>query len=143
MARGLAVFLTVLFLAACVQDEAATIEEIDNVVGKLDEAFQTHNVEAAKALMTQDHIAVTPYYSGPQSFDEVVATLPDYDIKQTDLSEPEVMLIGSDHAMRTLTARLEGTFQDETISDKVFITSILVRQDGEWLEKFYQSTELD
>lgn len=144
MAKCLAVLSTLilLLLSACSQDDAATIEEIDNVVAKLDEAFQAHDVEAAKALMTSDHIVVTPYYSGPQSFDEVVATLPDYDIKQTDLSEPEVVMIGPDHAMRTLTAKLEGTFKDQTLSNKVFITSILVKQDGKWLEHFYQVTAL-
>ena len=144
MAKCLAVLstLTFLLLTACVQDEVATIEEIDNVVGKLDEAFEARDAASAKALMTSDHLAVTPYYDTPQSSDEVVRTLSDYDIKQTDLSEPEVVLLGSDHAMRTLTAKLEGSFKDETISDKVFITSILVKQDGKWLEKLYQVTAL-
>ncbi len=142
MAKCLAALSTLVFLllGVCAQDELAAIKEIDNVVAKLDEAFQKHDVEAAKALMTSDHVAVTPYYSGPQSFDEVVATLADYDIKQTDLSEPEVVMMGSNHAMRTLTAKLEGSFKDQSISDKVFITSILVKQDGEWLEHFYQVT---
>lgn len=142
MAKSLAVLSTLVFLllTACVQDETADVEAIDDVVARLDEAFQEHNLEAAKTLMTSDHIAVTPYYSGPQSFEEVVATFSEYKIKQTNLSAPEVQLLGSDYAMRTWTAKLEGAFKDRTISDKVFITSVMVKQDGKWLEKFYQVT---
>ena len=144
MAKCLATLSTLIFLllGSCVQDDVATIEAIDNVVGRLDEAFEARDAAAAKALMTSDHLAVTPYYATPQSFDEVVRTLADYKIKQTDLSEPEVVLLGPDYAMRTLTAKLEGSFKDESISDKVFITSILVKQDGKWLEKLYQVTAL-
>jgi len=144
MVKCLATLSTLIFLllTACVQDDVANIEAIDNVVGKLDEAFESRDAASAKALMTSDHLAVTPYYDTPQSFDEVVRTLADYKIKQTDLSEPEIVLLGPDHAMRTLTAKLEGKFKDETISDKVFITSILVKQDGKWLEKLYQVTAL-
>lgn len=144
MARCLAVLstFTFLLLAACAQDGVAAIEDIDNAVAKLDEAFEARDAAAVKALMTEDHLAVTPYYSGPVTADDVVASLSAYKIKQTDLSEPKVVLLGSDHAMRTLTAKLDGTFADEPISDKVFITSILVKQNGKWLEQFYQVTAL-
>lgn len=142
MAKCLAALSTLVFLllGACAQDDLAAIEDVDNAVAQLDEAFETNDVAAAKALMTPEHVSVAPYYSGPQSFDEVVATLPDFKIKQTELSEPKVVMMGSDRAMRTLTAKIEGTFEGRTLSDKVFITSILVKRDGKWLEDFYQVT---
>lgn len=44
--------------------------------------------------------------------------------------------------MRTVIAKVEGTFKGEPFSYKVFITAILLRQDGKWLERFYQVTRL-
>lgn len=104
--------------------------------------FEAQNVNAAKALMTPDHLSVTPYYGTPQSVDEVLASLPDLKYEQTDESELKVVLLGDDAAMRTLTAKVDGTFKGEPFSYKVFITAILVRQNGKWLERFYQVTRL-
>lgn len=129
-------------LAGCSQDEVAEIEAVDNAVGELDAAFEAQDAKAVKALMTADHISVTPYYGTPQSVDDVLASLTDLKYEQTDLSEPKVVLLECDLAMRTLTAKVEGTFKGESFSDKVFITSILVREDGKWLEQFYQVTKL-
>lgn len=129
-------------LASCTQDDVARTETIDNVVAQLDAAFEAQNVNAAKALMTPDHLSVTPYYGTPQSVDEVLASLPDLKYAQTDESEPKVVLLGDDAAMRTLTAKVDGTFEGEPFSYKVFITAILVRQNGKWLERFYQVTRL-
>jgi hypothetical protein len=51
-------------------------------------------------------------------------------------------MLGPDSAMRTLTARFEGSFGGEAFDNKVFITSIMKRIDGKWLESFYQVTNL-
>lgn len=144
MSKLFAVLALLIFvaLAACSRDEVAEIEAIDNAVGELDAAFEAQDAKAVKALMTADHLSVTPYYGAPQSVDEVLASLPDLEYEQTDLSGPKVVLLECDTAMRTLTAKVEGTFKGEPFSDKVFITSILVREDGKWLEQFYQVTKL-
>lgn len=144
MPKLLAALSALIFVAltACTQDDVATVEAVDNAVGELDEAFEAQDAEAVKALMTPDHLSVTPYYGEPQSVDAVIASLPDLKYEQSDLSEPKVVLLGPDAAMRTLTAKIEGTFKDEAFSEKVFITSILAKQDGKWLEQFYQVTRL-
>jgi hypothetical protein len=144
MPKLLAAFSAVILVAltSCTQDDVAKVETIDNVVAQLDAAFEAQNVNAAKALMTPDHLSVTPYYGTPQSADEVLASLPDLKYEQTDESEPKVVLLGDDAAMRTLTAKVDGTFKGEPFSYKVFITAILVRQNGKWLERFYQVTRL-
>jgi len=144
MPKLLAAFSAVILVAltSCTQDDVAKVETIDNVVAQLDAAFEAQNVNAAKALMTPDHLSVTPYYGTPQSVDEVLASLPDLSYEQTDESEPKVVLLGDDAAMRTLTAKVDGTFKGEPFSYKVFITAILVRQNGKWLERFYQVTRL-
>jgi hypothetical protein len=44
--------------------------------------------------------------------------------------------------MRTLTAKFDGTFRGKSLTARVFITSILGKRDGKWLERFYQVTAL-
>ena len=144
MPKLLAALSALIFVAltSCTQDDVARTETIDNVVAELDAAFEAQDIKAAKGLMTPDHLSVTPYYGAPQSVDEVLASLPDLKYAQTDESEPKVVLLGDDAAMRTLTAKVDGTFKGEPFSYKVFITAILERQNGKWLERFYQVTRL-
>jgi hypothetical protein len=148
--RGLLIAVSIVICAmihagagACAEESDVTaIEAADDVVAKLDEAFEAQDAATIKSLMTPDHLSVTPYYGTPQSVDEVIASLPDLKYEQTDLSEPKVVLLGQNAAMRTLTGKVEGTFKGNAFSEKVFITSIVVKQDGKWLEKFYQGTHL-
>jgi hypothetical protein len=46
--------------------DAATIAAVNASSNALDEAFTKKDVATNKALMTQDHLTVTPYYDGPQ-----------------------------------------------------------------------------
>ena len=128
-------------IGACSQEsDVSEIEAVDDVVGRLDEAFEARDTATIKALMTADHIAVTPYYAAALSVDEVLASLDDLTLTQTDLSEPEVVLLGPGVAMRTQTAKVEGSFKGRAFSDTVFATAVLVKRDGKWLEQFYQAT---
>lgn len=122
--------------------EVKSVEAVDDAAAKLDEAFEKQDAKAAKALMTSDHLAVTHYYQTAQTVDEQIASLPKLKYEQTEESEPNVSFLGPDVAMRTLTAKMDGTFEGRSLSGKVFITSILVKQDGKWLERFYQVTHL-
>lgn len=140
-------FAILVMTAACSPSpsdgDVATIEAVDNAVAELDEAFEAQDAATIKALMTPDHVAVTPYYGAPRSVAEVIETLPDLKYDQTDLSEPTVVLLGTDAAMRTVTAKLDGSFKGKPIEfHTVFITAILIKQDGKWLERFYQVTHL-
>jgi len=93
-------------------------------------------------MMTADHLAVTPYYETPQTAAQQIATLPELKYKQTNTGEVKVVVLGPDAGMRTFTARLDGTYKGKTIPPDVFVTSIMVREDGQWREKFYQVTAL-
>jgi ketosteroid isomerase-like protein len=134
-----------LFLAGTAHAESgdvATIEAIDNAAGELDEAFEAQDAEAIKALMTTDHLAVTPYYGEPQSVAEQIASLPELKYKQTNLTEPTVTMLGPDAAMRTFVAKLDGSYKGTPLSSRVYVTQIMARRDGKWLEHFYQVTAL-
>jgi len=144
MFRCLAAALTVvcLIVPAVADERLADVEAINDVVGRLDEAFGQQDVETVKALMTKDHLAVMPYRAAPESVEEVIALLPKIKMKQIDLSEPTVTLLGPDSAIRTLTAKFEGSYAGKPMDDKVFVTSIMAKKDGKWLESFYQVTKL-
>jgi ketosteroid isomerase-like protein len=122
--------------------DVASVEAIDDAAARLDEAFEARDAKAIEALMTPDHEAVTHYYETPQSVAEQIASLPELDYKQTNLTEPTVTMLSPDVAMRTVAAKLDGTFKGATLSGSVFITSIMVKQNGQWRERFYQVTDL-
>ncbi|MET0667266.1 MAG: hypothetical protein ABWZ01_02020 [Methyloceanibacter sp.] len=66
-------FLVVLICSgpiAARTDDAATIAAINASSNALDDAFTKKDVDTIKALMTPDHITVTPYYDGPQTVED-------------------------------------------------------------------------
>ena len=122
--------------------EPATVAAINAASAALDDAIERQSAEDIKRMMTADHIAVTPYYETPQTAAAQIASLPELKYKQTNTGEVKVVVLGPDAGMRTFTARLDGTYKGKTIPPDVFVTSIMVRQDGQWREKFYQVTAL-
>jgi len=50
-------------------------------------------------------------YGAPQSVDEQIASLPELKYAQTNVGPVKVDVLGPDAAMRTFTARLEGTYK--------------------------------
>ena len=122
--------------------EPATVAAINAASAALDDAFERQSAEDIKRMMTADHIAVTPYYETPQTAAAQIASLPELEYKQTNTGEVKVVVLGPDAGMRTFTARLDGTYKGKMIPPDVFVTSIMVREDGRWREKLYQVTAL-
>jgi ketosteroid isomerase-like protein len=91
--------------------DADTIAAINASSNALDKAFGERDIATIKALMTPDHVTVTPYYDGPQSVDDQIASLPELDYGQTIVGEPSVALLGPDVALRTFIAGLKGSFK--------------------------------
>ena len=129
-------------IASANAGEPATVAAINAASAALDDAFERQTAEDIKRMMTADHIAVTPYYETPQTVAQQIASLPELKYKQTNTGEVKVVVLGPDAGMRTFTARLDGTYKGKTIPSDVFVTSIIVREDGQWREKFYQVTAL-
>jgi hypothetical protein len=80
--RKIAAILSLVILVAvgalrAEADDADTIAAINPSSNALDEAFAKRDVATIKALMTQDHVTVTPYYGSPQSVDDQLASLAD------------------------------------------------------------------
>jgi hypothetical protein len=108
----------------------------------LDNAFERQDAEIIKSLTTPEHVAVTPYYGRPQSVDEQIASLSELKYVQTKIGDDKITLLGPDAGLRMFTADLDGTFKGERIPKRMFVTSVMVRRDGRWLETFYQVTAL-
>lgn len=123
-------------------DDAETVAAINASSNALDDAFGARDVEAIRALMTDDHITVTPYYDGPQSVDDQIASLSELDYGQTFVTEPSVVLLAPDVALRTFIADLKGSFRGEPLPARVFVNETLIKRDGKWIERFFQITAL-
>jgi len=122
--------------------DAEIIEAVNKAAASLDQAFEKDDVAAAKALMTPDHVAVTPYYDGPQSVADQIASLPDFEYEQSVLGDVSVKMLGSDAALRSFSAELNGSFKGRALPRRVFVSAVWVKRDGTWAEKFYQVTAL-
>jgi ketosteroid isomerase-like protein len=146
MRRIAAIFSLVALVAAGLSParagEAETVEAINKEAAALDQAFERQDVEAVKRLMTPDHVAVTPYYDGVQSVADQLASLPELKYEQTVVGEVAVTLLGTDAAMRTFTAKLDGSFEGKPIPADVFVSEVWVKRDGAWQERLYQVTTL-
>jgi ketosteroid isomerase-like protein len=122
--------------------DADTIAAINASSNALDKAFGERDIATIKALMTPDHVTVTPYYDGPHSVDDQIASLADLDYGQTIVGEPSVALLGPDVALRTFIAELKGSFKGKPVPARAFVNETLVKRDGKWIERFFQVTTL-
>ena len=123
--------------------EPATVAAINAASAALDDAFERQSAEDIKRMMTADHIAVTPSTTRRKPRRPEIASLPELKYKQTNPGEVKVVVLRADAGMRTFTAQLEpGASKGKAIPPDVFVTSIMVPEDGQWREKFYQVTAL-
>ena len=123
-------------------DDAETIAAVNASSNALDDAFAARDVDKIRSLMTADHVTVTPYYDGPQSVDDQIASLPELDYGATIVGEPSVVLLSPDVALRTFVADMNGSFKDKPLPARAFVNETLVRRDGKWIERFFQITAL-
>ena len=123
-------------------DDAAIVAEVEAASDALNQAFQRQDWTYIEKHITADHISVFPPWGEPKSFAQERDLIPQLKMKQTPLTEPRVTVLGPNAAMRTVIMALEGSYKGEPLPKRIFKTQIMVKQDGRWLEKFYQSTVL-
>jgi ketosteroid isomerase-like protein len=137
-----AFLFAILPVAGSRADDAEQVKAVNAAIAALDAAFERRDEATITSLMTPDHLAVTPYYDGPQDVAQVLASLKDYHLQQTMLSPPRVTMLSADVAVRTLTAKVAGTFAGKPLTSRRLFTEIVVRRDGKWLEMLYQITPI-
>ncbi len=136
------VVVAAMSLAPAHADDTEIIAAINASANALDDAFGARDVAAIKALMTADHVTVTPYYGAPQTVDDQIASLAELDYGETFVTEPSIVLLAEDVALRTFIADLEGSFRGTPLPARVFVNETLVKRDGRWVERFFQVTTL-
>jgi ketosteroid isomerase-like protein len=122
--------------------DAETVAAVNASSNALDQAFAARDVAAIKALMTPDHVSVTPYYDDPQSVDDQLASLGELDYGETIVGEPSVVLLAPDVALRTFIADLKGSFKGKPLPSRAFVNETLVKSGGKWIERLFQVTAL-
>ncbi|MBN9020848.1 MAG: nuclear transport factor 2 family protein [Rhizobiales bacterium] len=123
-------------------DEAAETAAVNAAENALDDAFGRRDEPTIRALMTPDHITVTPYYDGIQTVDDQIASLAELDYGETIVGEPRVVFLSPDVALRTFVAELQGSFRGKPLPARVFVNETVVRRDGKWVEALFQVTAL-
>lgn len=120
----------------------ATVKEVEKAIQALNEAFAKQDAAAIKKLVTDEHIAITPYYGGLATRDEQFKTLPDLKTTEYTVSQMKITLLTKDVALITYQLAQKGTFKGTELSPKNYASAVWVKRDGKWLEASYQETAL-
>jgi hypothetical protein len=129
-------------LAVARADDADAITAVNASSDALDAAFGARDIAAIRALMTPNHISVTPYYGGPQTVDDQIASLDELDYGATIVGTPSVVFLSPDVALRTFVADMHGSFAGTPLPARAFVNETLIKRDGKWIEAFFQITTL-
>ena len=94
--------------------------------------------EAARAHRTHSlHITSLRFAGAPEARDVLVAG------RQAAVHPGGELIVAARLAgVGTTKVVLEGTFQGKPVPPKIFVTEIVVRRDGRWLEMLYQMTPI-
>jgi uncharacterized protein (TIGR02246 family) len=137
-----AVVVIGVLLGAPARGDDTAVKDVEKAIAALNEAFQKRDPEAIKRLLTADHVAVTPYYGGPQTKAQQIETLPDLKLTEYTARKMKVTLLGQDAALVTYELAMKGTFKGKAVEPRSFAAAVWVKRDGKWLEAFYQETAL-
>src|SRR5262249_23482089 len=117
-------------------------KEVEKGLAALNEAFKNGNVDAVKDLMTEDHVAVTPYYGGQVNRAGLLKSLPDMKVTEYSSGKITVRMLGKDVALVGYIVVQKGTYKGKELEPRSYASALWVRQGGKWLETFYQETAL-
>ena len=130
-----------LLIGADIAQDKAT-KDVEKALGDLNEAFKKGDSDAIARLMSDSHVAITPYYGGRQTKAEQLKSLPDLKMSEYAMSDVKVTFVSKDVALVTYALKLKGTYKGKELAAKNYATALWVMQGGKWLEAFYQETAL-
>jgi ketosteroid isomerase-like protein len=132
----------VLVAAGAGKDDEGAVKEIQQAMRNLNEAFAKGQPDAIKRLTTDDHVAITPYYGGPQTRAEQLKNLADLKVPDYVPGETSVTLLTKDVALVTYPLSQKGTYKGKPVASKNYVAAVWVNKDGKWIEASYQETPL-
>jgi uncharacterized protein (TIGR02246 family) len=135
-----AVAALLLAIVVCAGETGASA--VETAIAELNRAFEKGDGEKVKALMTDDHVAVTPYYGGPQKRDEQLKGLADHKMAEYRAGKMKVRMLGTEATLVTYELGMKGTYKGKAVPSRSYVSAVWVRKGGKWLEAFYQETAL-
>lgn len=143
MFRNAAFALAIGVLAGtAARGDDAVVQAVEKAIKALNDAFENGNARAVKSLVTDGHIAVTPYY-GRAEFAEQISTLPELKFTEYEAGKMQIKLLTPDTALVSYPLTQKGTFKGKPIPAKCLTAAVWVRKDGKWLEAHYQETAVE
>src|SRR5262249_12693895 len=137
-----AALLAAALLTLPTRADDASAKDVEKAIAELNQAFEKADARKVKALMTDDHVAVTAYYGGPQNRDQEIEGLPDHKLTEYRSGKMKVRLLGKDAALVSYELAMKGTYKGKPVPARSYASAVWVRQGGKWLEAFYQETDL-
>ena len=120
-------------------DPATEVKAADHA---LNTAFETHDAKAIRALMTPDHLAITPY-AGKQRVKDQIRTLPALQYDKYSTGPMSMNVVNDNFVLLTYTLELKGTYQGKPLPSRGLVASVWVKNDGKWRELHYQETPVE
>lgn len=139
--RCLLILAAMLTVAAAAAQDAA-LKDVEKAMNALNDAFKNRDADKIQRLITDNHVAITSYYGGPQNKAEQLKTLPDLKMSEYSSTDVKVTLLDKDTALVTYALTLKGTYKGKELPAKNYAAAVWVLQGGKWLEAFYQETPL-
>jgi ketosteroid isomerase-like protein len=140
--KALAALSVALLLPVPARSEDTAGKQVVKALDALNKAFENGDAKSARALMTDDHVAVTSYYGGALSRDALLKSLPDHKLLEYKAGKMNVRLLGKDTALITYDLGMKGTYKGKPVPVRSHASSIWVNKGGKWLEAHYQETAL-
>ena len=135
--------LTLLFLLhASLAIAADPTKEVKVAADALNEAFEKHDAKTIRALMTPDHLAITPY-AGKQNVKDQIRTLPELKYEQYSAGPMSMNVVNDSCVLVTYALKLKGSYQGKPLPSHNLVASLWVKDDGKWRELHYQETPVD
>ena len=124
------------------KDEGA-VREIQQANRMLNEAFARRDAATIRRLVTDDHIAITPYYGGALAMGDQLKNLADLLVPDYQASDVKVNLLTKDAALVTYSVKQKGTYKGMPVAPRNYVAAVWVNKEGKWREVSYQETPLD
>jgi len=115
------------------------IKEVEAAADALNAAFKTHDAATIRALMTPDHVAITPY-GGLQRVKDQLRTLPELKYEVYSTGPMSATVSGDDCVILNYTLKTKGTYRGKPLASKSLASSVWVKNNGRWQELLYQET---
>lgn len=135
-----AAFTFFCLFVAMVPTRADDATEIEASMKALAKAFETHDVDRIRSLMTPDHVAINSGDDHPVSVDEQMKELTKLRYSVVEIGEPTVSMIDTATALVIVGMNIEASLDGVPQPGKLIVSQIWVKRDGKWLQRLYQET---